>query len=252
MTVSSNLATEERLSWLVLQLETNGSVDISEAIEHFGVSGMTIRRDLLNLEGLGVARRVRGGAVAVGPVSFEGRQRARGKAKERIAVKLRRLIPANGAIGLDASSTILRLAGLLDNAHELAVITNGHSTFMALQGKPGIHPILTGGRLESSTGNLVGPFATRSASDLLLNRLFLSAAALDDKFGSSETTIENAEIKRVMASVSTDVVVAVDSSKLENRAVAPALDWAGITTLVTELDPKDPRLDPYRGRAEIL
>jgi DeoR/GlpR family transcriptional regulator of sugar metabolism len=215
-------------------------------------SVLTIRRDLLELEGLGVARRVRGGAVAVGPVSFEGRRQTRAKAKSKIAAKLRPLIPATGAIGLDSSSTLLRLAGLLDRARDLIVVTNGRDAFGALQGKPGVSPLLTGGTLEVHTGSLVGPLACRGASSLLLNRLFLSAAALDPVVGSSETTISDAEVKQAMTSVATDIVVAVDAAKLGTRALAPAVGWDRITLLVTDLDPGDERLSPYRGRVSIL
>lgn len=252
MSVTSNLATEQRLSWLGTQLDSHGTVRIGPAAHELGVSEMTIRRDLLELEGLGVARRVRGGAVAVGPVSFEGRRQTRAKAKSKIAAKLRPLIPATGAIGLDSSSTLLRLAGLLDRARDLIVVTNGRDAFGALQGKPGVSPLLTGGNLEVHTGSLVGPLACRGASSVLLNRLFLSAAALDPVVGSSETTIGDAEVKQSMTSVATDIVLAVDAAKLGTRALAPAVGWDRITLLVTDLDPGDERLAPYRARVPIL
>lgn len=252
MSVTSNLATEERLTWLGTQLDTHGTVRIGPAAQHLGVSEMTIRRDLLELEGLGVARRVRGGAVAVGPVSFEGRRQTRARAKSRIAAKLRPLIPATGAIGLDSSSTLLRLAGLLDRAHDLVVVTNGRDAFATLQGKPGISPLLTGGTLETHTGSLVGPLACRGASSVLLTRLFLSAAALDPVVGSSETTIGDAEVKQSMLAVSTDIVLAVDAVKLNTRALAPAVSWDRVTLLVTDLDPDDDRLAAYRQRVTVL
>jgi len=252
MTVTSNLATEQRLTWLGTQLDTQGNVRIGQAAQKLGVSEMTIRRDLLELEGLGVARRVRGGAVAVGPVSFEGRLQTRARAKSKIAAKLRPMIPATGAIGLDSSSTLLRLAGLLDRARDLIVVTNGRDAFAALQDKPGVSALLTGGNLEGHTGSLIGPHACRGASSVLLNRLFLSAAAIDPQVGSSETTIGGAEVKQSMASVASEVVLAVDAAKLGTRALAPAMGWDRVALLVTELEPSDSRLDPYRDRVALL
>jgi DeoR family fructose operon transcriptional repressor len=185
-------------------------------------------------------------------VSFEGRRQTRAKAKSKIAAKLRPMVPATGAIGLDASSTVLRLAGLLDRARDLIVVTNGRDAFGALQDKPGINPLLTGGTLEVHTGSLVGPLACRGATSVLLHRVFLSAAALDPRVGSSETTINDAEVKRAMVTVATDVVLAVDAAKLNSRALAPALEWDRITTLVTDLDPQDERLAVYRGLVTVL
>lgn len=252
MGVSSNLATEERLGWLRAQLDGQGSVRINDAAGTLEVSEMTIRRDLLELEAMGVARRVRGGAVAVGPVSFEDRHRSRARAKAKIAAKLRPMVPATGAIGLDASSTLLRLAGAMESARDLIVVTNGSETFAALQDKPGLTAVLTGGSLEARTGSLVGPLACRAAGSLLLNRIFLSAAALDADVGSSETTVDEAEVKRAMAGVAGEIVLAVDASKLDSRAVAPAVGWDQIAVLVTDLSPKDSRLAPYRAHVEVL
>lgn len=249
---TSNLASEERLGWLRAQLDTAGTVRIATAANDLGVSEMTIRRDLLELEAMGVARRVRGGAVAVGPVSFEDRHRSRARAKAKIAAKLRPMVPAAGAVGFDASSTVLRLAGAIDTARDLFVVTNGPETFAALQGKPGLNAVLTGGTLEPRTGSLVGPLACQGAAHLLLNRLFLSGAALDAEVGTSEATVDEAEVKRAMAEVAAEVVLAVDGSKLDSRAMAPAIGWDAVGVLVTDLDPNDAKLEAYRQLVEVI
>ena len=252
MSLSSNLATEERLSWIRSKLNADGSVKIGPVADELGVSEMTIRRDLQELEGLGVARRVRGGAVAVGPVPFAERHRSQAKAKSRIAMKLLPLLPQSGAIGIDASSTLLRLATTVESGRDLTVLTNGIETFHALQGKPGVTSMLTGGELDNRTGSLVGPIATRSAGNFLLQKLFVSANSISVGVGTSEAVLEEADVKRAMAAVSAEVVVAIDSSKLDTRAVAVAIEWEQVTTLVTELDPRDKRLRAYRDHARVL
>jgi DeoR family transcriptional regulator, fructose operon transcriptional repressor len=45
--------------------------------------------------------------------------------------------------------------------------------------------------------------------------------------------------------------VAVDSSKLGHRAAARGLEPDRVSLLVTELDPSDAQLDPYRDLWEI-
>ena len=44
----------------------------------------------------------------------------------------------------------------------------------------------------------------------------------------------------------------MDSSKLATRALAVGLDWDRIDVLVTELDPGDDRLAPYRALTRVL
>jgi len=69
-----------------------------------------------------------------------------------------------GAIGIDASSTLQRLAGRLGAVRDLTVLTNGPETFRALQEHAGITALLTGGELDTRTGSLVGPLAARAAA----------------------------------------------------------------------------------------
>src|SRR3974390_2325450 len=105
MTTLPGVAGEERLRRLTEQMRAAGSVSIPEAATELGVSEMTIRRDLAELEERGAARRVRGGAVPRGPQTFAERHQTRARAKGQIASKLAELLPAAGAVAFDASST---------------------------------------------------------------------------------------------------------------------------------------------------
>ena len=245
------LASEERLHWLGEALGRDGAVTIADAAETLGVSEMTIRRDLVELEERGLARRVRGGAKAVGPMTFAERRDARPRAKSRIAAKLAGLVPASGTVAFDASSTVMRVAGALREARDLTVLTNGPDTFTALQGMVGVTALLSGGRLEPQTGSLVGPLACRAAAQFTVSAYFASAAAVDPATGALEMTLEEAEFKRTVAAGAGHVILAVDSSKLGHHAVAVGLPWDTVDLLVTELQPTDPRLDAYRELVDV-
>ena len=54
------------------------------------------------------------------------------------------------------------------------------------------------------------------------------------------------------ADSSDETVLLIDSSKLGQRALARALDWDRIDTMVTELDPLDAELDPYRDLVQLI
>jgi DeoR family fructose operon transcriptional repressor len=237
---------EDRLAALADLARRDGRVVIADAAAALGVSEMTIRRDLKELEDRGSVQRVRGGALAVGPQPFADRHRTAARAKSVIAGKLAALVPATGAVAFDASSTVLRLTRALDRARDLVVVTNGPDTFAALQGRAGVRPLLTGGELEPRTGSLVGPLASRAARQVATAHLFCSAAALDASMGATETVIDEAEVKRALAAATSQVVLAVDSSKLDQRSVAVSLEWDTVDVLVTELSPRDRRLAPYR------
>lgn len=249
--LSGTLAAEDRLRWLDERLVADGVVTLAAAAEALNVSEMTIRRDLDELEDRGTARRVRGGARAIGPQPFAERRQVAARAKARIAAKLVELVPPVGAVALDASSTVMRLATSLAEVRDLTVLTNGLDTFTALRGRPGVHPLLTGGALDERTGSLVGPLACRSAGQLAVQVLFASAAAVTPQSGGLEATLEEAEVKRAVAVGADQVVLAADASKLGGRGIAVGLEWDQIDVLVTDLDPGDARLDPYRDLARL-
>ena len=252
MSVVQGVVVEERLRRLTDRMLRDGVVAIGDAAAELGVSEMTIRRDLAELEERGAARRVRGGAVPIGVRPFAERLRTRGRAKAQLAAKLLAFVPEDGAIAFDVSSTVMRLATSIAGARELTVVTNGPDTFDVLQGRPGITPILTGGRLDPSTGSLVGPIACRSAAQLTVDRFVTSAAAVDPRAGATEASLDEADVKRALAAGAREVVLAIDASKLEQRGVAVALDWDTIDVMATELQPDDERLAPYRPLTRVI
>lgn len=242
---------EERIGDIRELIAEQGAVRIDQLAVNFGVSEMTVRRDLDELEALGLARRVRGGAIALGPEAWEQRHQHNARAKSKIAEKLLPLVPSTGTIALDASTTIYRLATAIEKARDLVVVTNGWDTFHSMRGTAGITATLTGGSEEPRTGSLVGPMAIRAAQGFLYDTFFSSAAALDPEFGSSEAALAESEVKRAFSQTSNRIVVAVDQSKLNTRAQARVFEFEQIDLLVTDLDPSDGRLDPYRDLVEI-
>jgi DeoR family fructose operon transcriptional repressor len=242
---------EERLGKVRELISERGAVRIDQLAADFGVSEMTIRRDLDELEALGVARRVRGGAIALGPEPFAQRHRHNARAKGRIADKLVDLIPSVGTVAFDASTTVHRLAASLETARDLVIVTNGLDTFHAVAGKPGITASLTGGAQEPRTGSLVGPIAARAAQGFLYDAFVCSAAALDHVVGSSEASLAESEVKRAFAATSSRIILAVDHSKLGTRAQARMFDLVDIDLLVTDLEPGDARLNAYRQQVNL-
>ncbi|WP_262774018.1 DeoR/GlpR family DNA-binding transcription regulator [Brevibacterium permense] len=239
------MASEERRNWLLSELKAAESVSLTSAAQALGVSEMTVRRDLDSLESAGLARRVRGGAVSSGPVSFENRDRSHAAEKRVIAEKLLPLVPAEGVIAMDSSTTMHRLASLITGAGRLTVVTNGLLTFETLQRRPGVIAVLTGGTADERSDSLVGPVATATLDSMRFPVFFASAAAIDP-YGCSEDTFEEAEVKRAFSRVSAELVVGAHAQKLGRTATASAVRAEEITTLATDLAPGTRELDAYR------
>jgi DeoR family fructose operon transcriptional repressor len=252
MSLGGSLAAEDRRRVLLDLLRESGRVDISGAAGQLGVHHMTIRRDLKGLEREGSVRLVRGGAIFTGTEEFEIRQWRALSAKRRIAEKLGPLVLAHDSVAIDASTTLFRFAEHLPAVDHLMVVTYGIPAFQSLQSRPGVRAFLSGGELDRRTGSLVGPVAQRTLETFSLSCCFLSATALDPELGTMEPTVEEVEMKQAMVRASRHVVLAVDSTKLSQRSAVRALSLDQIQTVVTELDPADSRLDPYRDRVLLL
>src|SRR5438128_2085878 len=80
--------------------------------------------------------------------------------------------------------------------------------------RAGISALLTGGRRDERTGSLVGPLACLAAAQVHATLFVTSAAAVHPAAGSLEMTLEEAEVKRIIANAADDVALAVASSKL--------------------------------------
>jgi DeoR/GlpR family transcriptional regulator of sugar metabolism len=81
--------------------------------------------------------------------------------------------------------------------------------------------------------------------------LIISGAAVDTQLGALEATLDEAEVKRAFATGAGEVVLAIDGSKLDSRGAAVSVAWDAIDLLVTDLDPYDERLVPYRPLVEL-
>ena len=252
MSLDGSLAAEERRRVLLDLLRASGRVDITGAAGLLGVHHMTIRRDLKGLEREGSARLVRGGAVFTGTEEFEIRQSRALTAKRRIAEKLAPLVRQHESVAIDASTTLFAFVEELPPVDHLLVVTYGIPAFQALQSRTGVRAFLSGGEVDRRTGSLVGPVAQRTLESFSLSCGFLSTSALDPELGTMEPTVEEVQMKQAMVRASQHLVLAVDASKLSQRSAVRALSLDQIQTVVTELDPADSRLDPYRDRVLLL
>ncbi|MBU1588518.1 MAG: DeoR/GlpR family DNA-binding transcription regulator [Actinobacteria bacterium] len=253
MATTSTADSEERRARLLEIVANENVIRLTAAAGEFGVSTMTIRRDLESLETEGLLRRVRGGAVSViGPRPFSDRRAVRLHAKETIAEKALSLVPHAGSIALDASTTVATLAARFGVRSGLTVATNSYQTYGAMRSSHGVDVILIGGETEEITDSFVGPIAVHAAESLRYGRFFASASAIDTEYGTSEVSLREAEMKRTFFRMAKELVLCIDSSKLRQQSTAACLPLDSVAVLVTELSPSDPRLDEFRDRVELL
>src|SRR5205809_1996689 len=91
-----------------------GSVDVADLASRYGVTTETIRRDLSDMQGRQLLRRVHGGAVPVERMNHEPMVEARdtvhAEEKLRIAQVAVNEVPERGSVIIDSGTTGQRLA----------------------------------------------------------------------------------------------------------------------------------------------
>ena len=238
---------EPRQQAILDLINSGGHAVVSDLAKRFDVSEMTIRRDLKVLENMGLAIRVHGGAVSGEKSRFTSRLSANARAKLKAVTKLAEFLPERGCIYLDGSTTILNLVKFLKGRDQLQIATNNVETFNRLALIRGPSPVLIGGSLDFRTDNLIGPLAMRSIEALVFETAFFSSWGLTAATGLNEATTEDAEVKEQVAKRSRSVCVALDQSKFGVIAGGVWNHGAGKAMLATDLNPGDPRLDPFRS-----
>jgi len=172
-----------RLQKILFLLKSRGRVSVSELSTLFGVSLVTIRTDLTELERQGLVVRSYGGASLVSD-SLEPKHRREKPPVETSAIGRRAvaLVKPEDTIFLDGSPEALSLADNLGGIEPLTVLTNSLEVALKLCRSSGIRVYISGGR-ASADGTVVGPSSFLPPPELRVNKCFLGVTgAAEDGF----------------------------------------------------------------------
>jgi len=229
---------EERQARILEVLSESGLVTVSALSELFGVSGMTVRRDLNRLEEAGLATRVHGGAVSYEGTVYEKpfltREKEHGQEKQWIAHVAAQMISNGETIILDAGTTTQQIARSLARKKDLTVVTNTIPVAVALSNYLRIQTIMLGGMLKRKELCMVGPAVIEALSRMSAHKLFLSAHGFSPEKGATDPDMRETEVKRAMIKAAKEVILVADSSKYGDVAFAQIAPLSAIHKIVTD------------------
>ena len=234
---------QERQAHIVRIVEEHGRARVSDLAALFGVSGVTIRKDLVTLEADHRLVRAHGGAIAIDrsrpELAFDIRERLQPDEKSRIGAAGAALVRDGESIVMDASTTALSVARHLrarGGWSQLTVVTNGLRLASDLAGSPGITVLMLGGRVRWEALSVVGPLGDGLFSRINVQKAFLGAAGFSLEAGLSDATDEEAQIKRSMVAAAREVIAIVDHTKWERVAFATFCPTDKIGIILTDLE----------------
>lgn len=230
-------ATERRRRILEL-LQLNGRVKVNELSAMFGVSEVSIRTDLSEMEEKGLLSRVHGGAVnsydSYYNMSFAQRSNTNKAEKEKIAVRIAQMIHDNQSVMMNAGTTTLAVMQQLKNKQNITIVTN--SIVLALEGAKysNFHVVLLGGSVNYDYQFVYGTATVEQLRDYCADVLILSADGADPSGGISTYYEQEVSICREMMCRSKKVIAALDHTKIGHTAFKKIADISSVDCMVTD------------------
>lgn len=236
--------TGARREAIIALLEEQGDVSVESLANAFDTSEVTIRKDLSQLEQEGILIRRYGGAALLPRGQMQDSTTC--PLKRRLAEAAKGRIKDHARIVIDSGSTTSTLIPQLKNIMGLVVMTNSLEVANHLRELPNRPSLLmTGGTWDERSLSFQGVTAEQTLRAYDFDQLFIGADGIDLERGTT-TFNELLSLSQVMAQVSREVVVMVESDKIGRRMPNLELDFDAIDVVIT-----DDRLDAASRQAII-
>ena len=237
---SNRLLAELRREKMIAHVERHGQVTSEELAAMFGISPMTVWRDLTSLEESGHLRRIRGGAMRIERRAdleppYVSKQVVNQERKEWVArYAAEHFVRDGDIIFLEAGTTVAAMSKYLSNYRQLTAIGNGLGTMNELARLlPDVTVYCCGGMLRAVAWTFVGPQAEAYFRHVNAHTCFLGATGITLD-GVTDVSPLEIQVKRAMAASADRVVVLIDSTKFGIKSFSKLLDLAEVDLLITD------------------
>ena len=220
------------------ELEKEGFVRVRDMSERLGVSEVTVRKDLKELEERKLLIRSHGSASQVSSLisdrHIDEKEKVRVDEKLRIAEAAGRLLQKDDRIIIASGTTLLAFARKIDITESLTVITPSVRISLLLSYKPNIDIIQLGGTMRKSSASVTGPYAESLLEEMMCSKLFIGADGIDLDFGLTTGNIAEAHLNQHMINASQEVIVLADSSKFGRRGFGKICNINQVHHIITD------------------
>lgn len=231
-----------RRSAILQRLKEDSTVNVTELSRDFGVSEVTIRKDLRILKERKLLIRVHGGAITQASEArseeeernFSFKRLVNAREKEAIGRAAAAHIKNGDTILIDSGTTALEVVHNLHKFNDLTIITNSVNAMMDALKYKRFKVILLGGSVRESSNSIVGPLAESNLKLFYCDKLFLGVDSFSLEAGLSTPSMEEASTNQVMISRAREVIAVFDSSKINKRALAFIAMPDKINTIITD------------------
>lgn len=152
----------------------------------------------------------------------------------------------------EAGTTMLEMVRMIPDGLEATFFTVSPLIALELADHPLLTVIMIGGQIDMSSQINIGAKPISELADISVDLCFLGAHGLDSKAGLSEVEWQVAQVKKAMIKCSSKLAVITISEKLNSILKMKLCNPHDIDYLITELNPGDKRLAPYKKNIQII
>lgn len=212
---------QQRLVALAQHVLEAGAVPMQQLADVFGVSRMTVYRDVADLERAGVLHVKNGVAVAVVSSFTETthtfRTALHQDAKRSLCQAVRGRIRPGSTVFLDDSSTVLPLVAMLAEQAPMTIITHSQALAVEAAQYPELRLFVTGGTYRPAYDSYAGETTLATLRHLSADFCVMSSTAIHDAT-LYHPVEENAAVKRAMVERARTSILLADATKFGHRA----------------------------------
>ncbi len=231
----------ERQQSIMKIMDEEKSISVNELARRVYASPATVRRDLTEMEKLGLIKRTHGGAVLCErdntEISFLVREQENVKGKKKIVEAACAIVKSSYSVFLDSSSTSSMLAPLLARFNPITVFTTGIKTAILLSSKTKAKIYLPGGLVNTNSNSVTGTDTNNYLEGVYIDVAFVSCNGIDEMAGITEFSFEQAEIKKTVLQNAGKKVLLCDSSKFCRAATFKIADFSMFDCMITNEAP---------------
>ncbi len=238
---------KERQAYILHQVNLHNKVLSSSLSAEIHVSEDTIRRDLLELAEEGKVIKVHGGALShsFNHVHFPVNGVYSQNQKKIIAQKAINLISNGMFILTSGGTTIIEMARSLPPQLKATFISGSIPAVLEYMHHPNVEVILIGDKISKNSKITVGSEAIAKIRSVKADLCFLGTNAIDVQHGITDNDWEVVQLKKAMIESCKKVVCLSIAEKVSTVQPIQVCGLGEIDTLITELEPGDPALQPY-------
>jgi DeoR/GlpR family transcriptional regulator of sugar metabolism len=246
----NDMLKQERQAYILHQVNLHNQVLSAGLSQELNVSEDTVRRDLQELADNHQLIKVHGGALSLSFNDFHypTNHIYAYAQKKQIARKAAALIRNDMFVLTTGGTTLIELARQLPATLKATFISGSLPVALEYTHHPLIEIILIGDKVSKNSKITVGGEAIGKIRQIKADLLFLGVNAIDIESGITDNDWEVVQVKKAMIESAQHVVVLTIAEKINSSQPFHVCPAERIDTLITELPPDDPLLEPFRRK----